>query len=1184
MLRSSRSRSLFRLMPLLVILLSAHLASAAPSTPAEFTVTETVVADDIEPVGCNIGKITGGTNFTTNQLVPSAGYEPAYDRYLRRIDRAGSNWLEWDSFGGVDEYDLNASGWGNGGTARFYRIVDADGNPLSYNGGTDMSDITGADHVILLGEATIPYPSAELPNGGWDSENNRVYIDRSDLGLRFGDYVIITIKTTVLTAEMSHDRLSQWFNPNAGFHFAPSEWNRKLVEHDYGTLPQAFVDDDPGETCLEVEATTSDTKAFGNWLFHDYDYGEGLWYSQLHPGAPYKVDVWLRQEGIPSGEVRFTMGQSYSSENQSTPWMVTGTWQKYSYEFTGPAWPVGDRYHPSLELTFTGPGKLYVDNFIVYRNDADHEFRPFTPGKVAFDELMDWVSPVGKKPTIRFYNSSYATHSPMERMCSDWTSSRVDFIKNINGTVMISTKHCLMFAIRTGDSPATRIVPHLTLSEEYTEEDWMKLVEYLGVPYDPSTDTPESKPMAYLRYSQRGTGTPWSDEFREIVIEYGNETWHNGAGGYGWHGFGKPSFVHRGGREYGMFAHYMFEEHVAKMPEWSQYNLGDKIRFIVNGGYPVGVDEYGEAAIRECDGSAVRYVSHANYIGPKWETGDDPYMSFDVDGMQRTLVAGSRPGMTDDYLAMHRQFRDDAAAQGLHYDLVAYEGGPSGYIMQSIVNQKAFSELYGKSAGMGTATLDVYLFATQAGYKHQNFFAFGASRGWCSHTMPEMGGFRPHASWLAVKMRNRYLCGDRMLEVQESSMPTYTEGDITYELAGCYAAKGENVYTIVLTNRKIEGSHNNNDFGDGTTPVTVHLPFDNPAVIRLYKLAHADGTPVHPMQNNFDTLMYNGLIRDASLHILGNPIPDYPADTMPVRIYEQDIPLSAFSTDFVVNESTGGVAGGLPQGAAFMYVFALDSTALSVKAPSTEELMQQGLQEGAGGLASRSFGTGQPQAAPASSPRPVRVPQPSPTSGPVSEQAGTALVADGSPLTVSLPDMPPRLETVSAPDAATPAAPPPHTMPSVLTAGQAHEVDYTAHLPPTLAVKGIAAASSKQPNVAANTMDRDLRTRWSPDADAAEKWLCIDLGRVQRVSSATIIWYGTSRRATPFTVEVSTDGKQFLRVHAGALHGRGTSTLICDFDTVSGRYVRIAFDGAANAVSVYEVGLHGQSSSVARSE
>lgn len=1155
---------------------------AAPGTAADFTITDKVAMSDIEPVGCNIGKIVGGTNMMTNQFMPGAGYEPAYTRLLRRVESAGTNWFSWNAFGGVSEYDLNDDTWGNGGICHFYRIVDASGEPLSYENGSNMGDITGADHVVKLGEATIPMPGGSLPGGGWMPSEDRVYIDRDDLGLRYGDYAIITIKTVNLTAKMSNDRLSEWFNPNVGYTFTPDGWKLQLAEHDHSSLPSEFVAEDPGETCLKVEMLTTDAGNLGSWLFHAYDYGEGQYYSQLHPGASYKVDVWLRQEGMSTGEVSFNMSGAYDSQSQSTPWTVTGEWRKYSYEFTGPPYPVGYKWHPHMALQASGSGTLYIDNFVVYRNDEEHEFKPFTPNSTTFREFMDWVSPTGKKPTIRFYNSSYKTHSPMERMCSDWTSGSVDFMKNIKPSVMISTKHCLEFAYRTGNSPENRIVPHLTLSEEYTEEEWKKLVEYLGVPYNPDSDTPESKPMAYMRFNQRGSGTPWTDEFREIVVEYGNETWHNGAGGFGWHGFARPNYVHYGGPEYGMFAHYMFEEQVAGMPEWTEHNLAEKIKFAVNGNYSTeGKTAYGELAIRECDGSAVKYVSHANYIGPKWETGETPMGSFDEAGMQKTMVCGSKPGMIENYIAKHAQSREEAAANGLYYDYIVYEGGPSGYTFQNTTKKaQAVSEFYGKSVGMATAALDIYLYCSYYGYKHQNFFSFGSGRNWCSHTLPEQGGFRPHASWLAVKMRNRYAVGDRMLEVTANSMPDYTEGDATYDLVGCFAMKNENAYSVILTNRKLEGSHNGADFGDGSSEATLHLPFDSPVQINLYKLAQGDGTPLHPMENNWDSLMTVNLWREAA----GDapfPIPEHEGDTLPVRIVEEEIPVDNFSKDFVIDESTGGVAGGLPQGASYLYVFHLVSPKLSVANPLRNEaapfhfgdIVREQLDREEQDLSSRkeapvvresgsASGTSQTDrtdVAPAANGRPAYLVGPAGSKAPAATRT-----ARPDPVRVRAPRS---KEPVVRADAA---------------AEPENVADYTVEMKPSLAVNGAVASEWKGPNTPENTLDRDIRTRWAPKGTAGNAALTFDLGRTRMVSSATLVWYGVRPAASPFTIEVSANGKEYTAVHEGALRGRGTNTQICDFGATSARFVRFVFSPQARGFSIHEAALHAPASAAAR--
>jgi hypothetical protein len=92
----------------------------------------------------------------------------------------------------------------------------------------------------------------------------------------------------------------------------------------------------------------------------------------------------------------------------------------------------------------------------------------------------------------------------------------------------------MAWVYKTGTTPGNRVVPLLTFAEKYTEDEWAAIVEYLGVPFEDGVDSSKSKPYAYMRFRQRGHGRPWTDDFREIIIEYGNETWHNGAGGYGW--------------------------------------------------------------------------------------------------------------------------------------------------------------------------------------------------------------------------------------------------------------------------------------------------------------------------------------------------------------------------------------------------------------------------------------------------------------------------------------------------------------------------------------------------------------------------------------------------------------------------------------------------------------------------
>ena len=124
---------------------------------------------------------------------------------------------------------------------------------------------------------------------------------------------------------------------------------------------------------------------------------------------------------------------------------------------------------------------------------------------------------------------------------------------------------------------------------------------------------------------------------------------------------------------------------------------------------------------------------------------------------------------------------------------------------------------------------------------------------------------------------------------------------------------------------------------------------------------------------------------------------------------------------------------------------------------------------------------------------------------------------------------------------------------------------------PCLAIAAVYASSSAGRNAATRTVDRDLRTRWMPSG-AGPQWLTCDLGSTRDVSAVSAVWYATKASRTPFTIEVSADGKRFEQVDNGAFVGRGTNTVLRTFVPVNARYVRITMDAP---VSVYEVGVHG---------
>ncbi|MBI2569392.1 MAG: hypothetical protein HYV63_20450 [Candidatus Schekmanbacteria bacterium] len=915
--------ALGRLSAILTLTMSIATPSADPFAAADISVSAEVVAADVEPIGANLTTIAGGTNLAINNLLDGGGFEPTVWRRFIRIDRAEDGWIEWDSLGGVGFWGLTWTGFGNGATIRFYRIVDSAGEPLPYAQG--LNDIAGADHVIFLGETTVPMPSSQLPDGGWiaDTEQQRVHLSDAGLDLRFGDYAYIVRKTDFMPQDTSAPDFRQyWGGDRSVFSRISGTYTARVVPHP-GSLPDDFQE--PGETCLAITLPEAGTVVLGQYTYYAIDDGEGQFYSQLHPGAPYRVEAWMRQEGLADGgRARFQFNGAYDSASQQEPWLVTADWRRFTYDFVGPEYPPQGQSHIAHALSMTGPGTLWIDNFAIYRNDEQHGFAPYGPHEVAFDELMRSFPAQGRKPAVRFYPVSYSftPDALAESMFGNYPNGTyvANWFTAVTGGPPLTYAQALSWALRTGSTPDERVVPYLAIPEEYTESEWRALVEFLGVPYDAEIDSPQSKPHAFRRYQFRGgDGTPWTDEFREILLEYGNETWHNGAGGYGWDGFGPPGWVHFGGAEYGLFARFMIEDNAMAVPAWNALDLGRKIKFVLGGNYmadPTEVTSYGEQAVQRA--TSISYVGHANYVGPRWETGDTGFATFNDHGVQETLIAmeTNMKGIIDDAVAARATLN---ATAGTDYRVMAYEGGPSGY-WQNQENPE-IDELYGKSLAMGVAALDAWLYSSLRGYGHQCYLGFSSGSWWTSHTMPEAGGFRPHPGWLALRLRNRHARGSEMTRVSFASAPSYDRGGAEIPLITAYALRDATSYSVFVLSRKLDGEHDGVDFGDGYTPVTLRLPFAAPARVTVHKLAQPDGRAADPRSNN-----------RAALN---------------VDIVSQDLPVSAFSPVFVLDETRGADARGIPPGTAYLYVFALEGVT-AVPVLSLRALLAAAVAAGAG--------------------------------------------------------------------------------------------------------------------------------------------------------------------------------------------------------------------------------------------
>jgi len=655
-------------------------------------------------------------------------------------------------------------------------------------------------------------------------------------------------------------------------------------------LPPEMID--PGETCMQVKAGPGE-QTISQIVFIGTKHGnESLWYGQLEPGKHYRLEAWLCQEGLGNGgTITFSYGRGYPGIHQAL--QVTGEWKKHTCEFTGPERPA-QPMHFGHSFTFTGPGTLWMDNCRIFRYDRPEDAEKlYVPNPTVLHELLRSQPSAGPKAAHRIW--FLAKDATMASILSWHANSDVspDWRTFVGGTMEMTLPMGLAFDLATGPDAASRMRPWLVIQHIlHSEEDWLAFIEYLAAPYDPKADTPQAKPWAYKRCQQRGVGTPWTDEFPHIIVEFGNETWHNGVFP-DWIGFSTRNAVHQGGREYGLFTRYLVET-MMRSPYWKSEKLDQKIRFALGANYDGRIDRdgavrgYGEEAVQANPYAAV--LGHANYVGPKWETGDYAARVHDDHGIQECLLSF----LTGPQASQMRMAKaHEALAKSHHdYDIAAYEGGPGGYALpgRAAREQVETNERYGKSLAQGVGALDAWMLSYAYGWTDQCFLGYGQGNHWNSHTV-FADGFRPCPAWLALSLRNRYASGD-LMAVEERSVPTLQRKKAVYPLIGAYAMRDKDRWSVFVLSRKLDGEHDGADFGDGATPVTLHLPFAKATKVTLHKLA---GDP--RLTNR---------------------------DEMNIQIKSQEVPaagLDPAARTFAINEKTGGARGGMPPGSVFLYVF-----------------------------------------------------------------------------------------------------------------------------------------------------------------------------------------------------------------------------------------------------------------------
>ena len=736
-------------------------------------------------------------------------------------------------------------------------------------------------------------------------QDSCVYLEKDFTDVLPWDYMVIEKKFDPFDMRLVNTRVLGIGNPidRPDWYWNADDKEKvrfSLDSYEQNPAPKEMFD--PGESSMRIDLSDG-FHSINQVVFVGLDKGgESLWYGQLEPEIPYQMEVWMRQEGLDkNGQVTFSYGSRYPEIHQS--FQVSNKWQKYTYNFTGPEW-ILDTWHFGHELAATGPGTLWIDNMRIFRTDvvesplSRDDMNAYIPHPRVLNELLTSQPDHGKKGAHRIWFLTRDTTMSSILGMSANSKVNVDWRTNIEGTMRMTLPMGLEFDRATGNSPENRMRPWLVMQHIlHSEKDWQNFIEYLAAPYDPKQDTPEKKPWAYRRFLQRnGNSKPWTDEFSQITIEFGNETWHNGVFA-DWLGFKTNGAVTQGGFEYGLFTRYLIEK-MKDSPYWKSQNLDEKIRFSLGAFYNGNVETdgkitgYGEEAMQT--NPLATALGHATYVGPKWETGEYSSRNYDDHGVQECLLSflaasqKNQAKMTRAQEAMSQQFHP--------YDIVAYEAGPGGYALpgQASAEQVEVNENYGKSLAQSVAVMDSWMYGYLGGWTDQCFFNFGQGNHWSSHTN-FFTGYRPSIAWLTVTLRNRFASGD-LVQVNTMSVPEITrmenETETLYPLMDVYAFHDQNthIWSIIVVSRKLDGNHDGVDWGNGYTPVAITLPFDQAKKVTLHRLTG------DPRWTN--------------------------RDEQKVTIETLEIPTRKFPNGvFKIEENTGGTTDGMPPGSIYLYQF-----------------------------------------------------------------------------------------------------------------------------------------------------------------------------------------------------------------------------------------------------------------------
>ncbi len=496
--------------------------------------------------------------------------EPMVQQYHGQCDGGGVDFAQNNSSPGFSFWDCARSGYWDGAGVRFYRIKDG--------------------VMSLVREAKVARSVIGRDPQTNERTEDKIYFTEQGPAIRSGDFYILR-KTSTQPSPFVRPALldGAW-----GSNYVLDGWCpfQGTVHWRFDT--NTFAPEGGSTASLRMELTeATPEKPSGPWhWFMVNNSDEPHINLRFMPGKSYRARVWLKQQGMSDPRALIQLGVFTSAV------VDVGTeWKQYEFDLPvdNPAFPLPNRQNSGSRLLIGGfsNGTLWMDNLLVWQTDLE----PFAVLPNVAGALKDF-----NPGTLRLWSGYFSPSLDFWLGEGFAQLNSGDYGKSAR-PVTLSLNQSLRLCEETGAEP------WLILNPLFTEEEHSRLMEYLAGPAD--------KGYGKLRALQ-GRTAPWTDTFKTIHIESGNEAW-NSIMPKNWSG--RPDV-------YAAFADRQFREIKA-----SPYYNRAKFELIVNG-WDNNMDVQGwthrvSLAAKEAD-----RIDIACYFGG-WEMGATP-------------LAGEQGSLTDE--------------------------------------------------------------------------------------------------------------------------------------------------------------------------------------------------------------------------------------------------------------------------------------------------------------------------------------------------------------------------------------------------------------------------------------------------------------------------------------------------------------------------------------------------------